>query len=249
MRSVDAFMLHIIERLLELQELDRQIIRRTTRMKRVRPERESLLVRASDSSRALESARQQARKLEARRKELELETESEQARIRKYSEQQLQTRKNEEYRALTNEITGCRQRISTMEDRQLELMEEADRAEEHIRQTEKEADEARQLADAEVARLDQHMSDLEEETADLRRRRTRLTGNLDPATLSRYERLLRNRGDQSLVGVDGGNCGGCHVKLPVQIVINCKEQKEIIFCPNCGRMLYFAEGMSTRTAE
>ncbi len=242
-------MLEIVEKLLELQELDRQILQHSSRLERIPPERKSLIFKASDSGKELEEAKLAAHQLESRRKELELEAESEQAKIGRYSEQQLQTRKNEEYRALTSEIEGCRRRISDLEDRQLELMEEADRAQERIERAERTATQTRELADQEAVRLDQHEQELKERLQGLQHERSQRSCHVEPSVLTRYERLLRNRGDQSLVGVDRGNCGGCHVRLPPQIVISCKEQKAIIDCPNCGRMLYYAEGMLMRPAD
>ena len=48
--------------------------------------------------------------------------------IEKYSLQQFQTKKNEEYRALANEIENCRKAIIKIEDQEIELMEQAEQA-------------------------------------------------------------------------------------------------------------------------
>jgi predicted nucleic acid-binding Zn-ribbon protein len=66
---------------------------------------------------------------------------------------------------------------------------------------------------------------------------------VEPIALGRYERILKTKGDNVLVGVHRVVCGGCHVKLPMQVCLHAKAQLEIASCPNCGRMLYFTPDM------
>jgi predicted nucleic acid-binding Zn-ribbon protein len=33
------------------------------------------------------------------------------------------------------------------------------------------------------------------------------------------------------------------MKLPAQIITNCRGQSEVITCPSCGRILYFTPDM------
>jgi uncharacterized protein len=67
---------------------------------------------------------------------------------------------------------------------------------------------------------------------------------VDDSARSRYDRLLKSKGDNVVVGVDHAACGGCHMKLPAQILVSCQGQKEIVTCPNCGRILYFTRDMA-----
>jgi predicted nucleic acid-binding Zn-ribbon protein len=39
------------------------------------------------------------------------------------------------------------------------------------------------------------------------------------------------------------------MKLPAQIVTNCRAQAELVTCPNCGRILYFTRDMILTAAE
>ena len=66
---------------------------------------------------------------------------------------------------------------------------------------------------------------------------------MEPVVLGRYERILKTKGDNVLVGVHRVVCGGCHVKLPMQVFLHAKAQIEIASCPNCGRLLYFTPDM------
>ncbi|MEY2786977.1 MAG: hypothetical protein RLZZ34_120, partial [Verrucomicrobiota bacterium] len=74
-------------------------------------------------------------------------------------------------------------------------------------------------------------------------RATAAAGIDDPSVISRYDRLLKTKGDTLIVGVGGGVCGGCHMKLPTQSIVSAKGQSELVACPSCSRILYFTADM------
>jgi uncharacterized protein len=39
------------------------------------------------------------------------------------------------------------------------------------------------------------------------------------------------------------------MKMPVQLVVSCQAGKEMITCPNCGRILYYTPDMDLAVAE
>ena len=67
--------------------------------------------------------------------------------------------------------------------------------------------------------------------------------------LSKYERQRRTKSERVVVGVDHGVCGGCHVRLPAQVLITCQAEQELAACPNCGRLLYYTRDMTLAAAE
>ena len=76
----------------------------------------------------------------------------------------------------------------------------------------------------------------------------RLAEAVEEGVRERYVRLRKQRGATTVVGVDRGICGGCHMKLPMQVVLSCQAQQEIVTCPNCGRILYFTRDMDLAVA-
>jgi predicted nucleic acid-binding Zn-ribbon protein len=65
----------------------------------------------------------------------------------------------------------------------------------------------------------------------------------------RYERLFKSKGENVVVGVHHGVCGGCHMKLPAQILVMCQAHQELVSCTNCGRILYYTRDMALAGAE
>ena len=79
--------------------------------------------------------------------------------------------------------------------------------------------------------------------------RAELAAAVDESTRNRYERLLKSKGDNVIVGVQHGVCGGCHMKLQQQLIVTCQAQKEIVTCSSCGRILYYTRDMELAGAE
>jgi hypothetical protein len=242
-------MQEVIEKLLVLQDRDRKIHRVQQELAHISPERESLRAKAATTQSQLEAAKNRVKQIESERKRLELDVEAKKSQIEKYANQQLQTRKNEEYKALAHEIETCKTDINKIEDGEIVLMEQAEAAQKEVVRANGEANAAKKLGDDQVAQLDQREENLKKELAELQNGRTELATVVDESARSRYERLLKSKGDNVVVGINHGVCGGCHMKLPPQILISCKSQKEIVSCNNCGRILYYTRDMELAAAE
>lgn len=242
-------MLEVIEKLLILQERDRKLHQLKTELANIEPERRMLNQKAGASEATLETARQTANQIESDRKNLELEVDNRKQRIEKYSLQQFQTKKNEEYRALANEIETCKKEINRIEDQQLELMERAEIAQRGISVAQVEAKDLRRIAEQQISDLNAREARLNSELEELAATRDQLAQPVDESTLSLYERLSRYKGQTAVVGIEHGVCGGCHMKLPVQAVVSCQGQKDIVNCPNCGRILYYTRDMNVAASD
>jgi len=236
-------MLDTIEKLLILQDRDRKIHRVQQELAQIAPERESLRGRASTTQIQLDAAKTRVKQIESERKQLELDVEAKKTQINKYANQQLETRKNEEYKALAHEIETCKGDITRIEDREITLMEQAEVAQKEVARANGEANEAKKLADSQIAELGQREENFKKELASLLQGRTELASAVDETTRNRYERLLKNKGDSAVVGIEHGVCGGCHMKLQQQLIVLCQGQKEIVTCSSCGRILYFTRDM------
>ena len=236
-------MLDSIEKLLILQDRDRKIHRVQQELAQIAPERENLRSRASTTQTQLDAAKSRVKHIESERKQRDLEVEAKKTQIEKYANQQLQTRKNEEYKALAHEIEMAKEAIFKIEDQEIILMEQAEVAQQEVIRATLEANEAKKLADGQIAELGQREENFKKELAALQQGRTELAAAVDELARNRYDRILKSKGDNAVVGIDHGVCGGCHMKLQQQLIVSCQAQKEIVTCSSCGRILYFTPGM------
>ena len=242
-------MLDVIEKLLILQDRDRKLRRVETELAHIEPERQSLKGKSSTAQAELEQAKQRVKQIESDRKRLELEVEAKKTQIERYANQQLQTRKNEEYRALAHEIETCKADIHKIEDQEIELMEKAEKAQKEVAGCTRTFDAAKKLADEQITQLGAREQNLKKELAELKSNREELAAVVDDGVRARYERLFKNKGENVVVGVNHGVCGGCHMKLPAQVLVASQAGQEVVACTNCGRILYYTRDMSLAVAE
>lgn len=242
-------MLDVIEKLLILQDRDQKLDALALELDTISPLRQELERRTQAALTALETAKHRVKHLESERKKLELEAEAKRELIEKYSVQQYQTKKNDEYRALTHEIDMCRQAIVGIENRELDLMEQGETAQ-------RESDTASRNAESARSETQRRLADLANRERELRERQTELVGSRDTLAaavgddlLPRYERLRKVKGSRVVVGVDHGACGGCHMKLPAQVILACRANQQVVHCINCGRILYYTPEMDLVAAE
>jgi len=242
-------MFEAIEKLLILQDRDQKIRRVKGELAHIEPERQTLKTKAATAQAELEQAKLRVRQIESSRKDLELEVEAKKQMIVRYANQQFQTRKNEEYRALAHEIEMCKDAIFKIEDQEIELMEQAEAGQKEVLRATQAVNDARKLMDEQGAQLDAREQNLQKELAELEANREALASAVDESARARYERLVRSKGENVVVGVQHGVCGGCHMKLPPQLLVTCQADKELVACSNCGRILYYTPDMDLAVAE
>jgi predicted nucleic acid-binding Zn-ribbon protein len=242
-------MRELIEKLLILQDRDRRIRQVKGELAGMEPERQSLKSRSSSAQAGLEAAKTRVKELESKRKDLELEVEAKKALISKYANQQLQTRKNEEYRALSHEIDGCKEAIVKIEDQEISLMEQAEQAQKDVITATQALNAAKKIQDDQIGQITSREGNLSKELTELEANRQELSGAVDETVRSKYERLLKNKGENVVVGVQHGVCGGCHMKVSPQTLISCQQQQELVTCSNCGRILYYSRDMDLAVAD
>jgi uncharacterized protein len=242
-------MLDAIEKLLILQDRDRNIRRVEGELAHIEPQRQSFTAKAAAAQAALEAAKAKVKQLEADRKSLELEVEGKKQLIVKYANQQFLTRKNEEYRALAHEIELCKEEIFKIEDKEIAVMEAAETGQKEVARAIQAASETRKLGDDQLAQLAAREQNLKKELAELQTNREELASAVGPSERDRYERLLRHKGENVVVGVQHGVCGGCHMRLPPQLLVACQAAMEMVACSNCGRILYYTPDMDLAVAE
>jgi predicted nucleic acid-binding Zn-ribbon protein len=73
-----------------------------------------------------------------------------------------------------------------------------------------------------------------------------LRAKIPAQILGHYDRLM-NRGKKGLAMVRDQVCTGCHMRLPLSVVMTLMHGKDIQLCDSCGRYLYLASPAETHT--
>jgi len=230
-----------LEQLLVLQNRDQKIKQIRTEMKTLPQQRAQLEKQLAASTANLEAIKLREKQLEVERKKLELDVGTRTESINRLKTQQYETRKNEEFRAMGNEIERYEKEIRQIEDQELELMDQTDRLKAEVAVEEKNVAGARELVARQMQDLDAKGAALEARLVELTKDREEIASRVDEDVRNRFERLFASKGDAAVVALEHEVCTGCHMKITTQTVHRVKNGREIVGCEQCGRILYIAE--------
>lgn len=230
----------IVETLLILQDREKRRREIETQLAAVPRDIVAVEGRIASEKAAIEAAQQELRGLEAKKKVMETEIGSAEQKLARYRTQQLEVRKNDEYRALGHEIETMQAAIGKLEEEELGVMYGIDTA--------------RLKFNEAAAALKQNIAGHEGRIRTLRERETNLKAELieakaaqDAARPGNEEQLLKvydrvaTRYFPACVAVRAGKCGGCHLKISSEVegAIRGRDAKGWATCDQCGRLVYW----------
>jgi len=67
-----------------------------------------------------------------------------------------------------------------------------------------------------------------------------LRAKIPPPMLEHYDRLVA-RGKKGIAAVQNQVCTGCHMRLPIGVIMTLRHEQDIQLCDSCGRYLYLPE--------
>ena len=232
-------MLAEIEQLLVVQDHDTNLKALQSELQTLPFEQNRLEKAIQDRTGALERIRQRAKEIEVERKKLELDASTRRDQIARYKTQQFQTRKNDEFQALGNEIARLEKEISQTEDHEIDLMEQAENTGREIQRAESDFKVEQAQLQQQLVALKQKgevLTKTLEETKAARQKSGAAV--VDQELLGRYERIFQSKGGSAVVPIEHEVCMGCHMKNTTTNVHRAKLGREIVYCEHCGRMLY-----------
>lgn len=233
-------MLDIIAKLLQVQERDQRLRNLQRDLKDV----PNLQARAKDQlagdQAACEAAQLRMREVEVKIKNVEIEIQTRQNTIKRLQDQQFETRKNEEFQALGNEVIRYQKDVNGLEDQEIEHMEALEAAKAVLKDAQGKLAITQGRVNEELKQLDERAANLQQRITELKAERVALVGPIDPSDLNIYDRLMKSKGNSAIVVVDAGICGGCHMKLVSATLNAIKAEDAMVHCEQCGRILYFA---------
>jgi len=227
--------------LVQLQQTDTRILEKKRFIDKV-PLRVHEVDEPLRSAKAeLEKIRQNIETVLKKKKEKETALEETQEKIRKMKARSTDLKTNKEYQAHLKEVESSEKEIAGYEDEILRVMVQLDSLvkEKTVREQSVKAEEEKILAfkkdlDADVARLEQELLQLKAE-------REHIVSRLEPDIYNTYLTLLRRGGGVALARAVDEICLGCDMNIPPQMFVQIRKNAELIQCPQCHRILFYAE--------
>ena len=228
----------IVEQLRAVQEHDCRIRELEKEAHDVPARKEQELARLNTHREELAEAENNLKAGQAALHDLELENESHEEEIRKLRQQQMEIKTNREFKAMEHEIAAVQEKISALEDRELELMEQLDARRKDVAEKKTALEEEDELVQRDVGELDERLAGIHAELETERGARQAAAAQVtDKALLAKYDGLMRNK-DRALAPLDGAVCGGCHMRLPPSVGHDIQRDDQVVTCGYCGRILY-----------
>ncbi len=231
-----------ISRLWDLQTIDLKITELQHEVERIpirRAEVDGEIAKLGDlSARADEGVKDLERRIRAEEKEVE----SLRTRQTRLKQQQMEVKKNEEYRAILEEIGYVDKQIGEKEDFILDLMEQVEVARREAVETARRLREDSARLAQESSRLDDAARFLQDESENLKRRREGTLGSVPADMLRIYTKLANGLGGIAVAEVREEICQVCHVRLRPQAYQELRTTDKFMQCESCSRILYCQNG-------
>src|SRR5258708_39187546 len=208
-----------LEKLLGLQERDSKRLALEQQLKAVPREIAAIEGRIAAEKAAIESAKTEWRELESKKKLLEVEIGTAEEKIAKYKTQQSQVRKNDEYQALTHEIDTAQTGIGTLEEQEIGVMLLIDEAKKRFVAAEAELKKNITGHEGRIRMLREREQQLQTEVKAAQEAVAAARPGGPEPQLKIYDRIAIKPGHPVCVPVNGDRCGGCHLKVPADIVV------------------------------
>ncbi|MCP5488881.1 MAG: hypothetical protein H7A43_09555 [Verrucomicrobia bacterium] len=231
-----------IEKILDLQERDRRLRQLSQELTDI-PARQKLVeTRLQQHRDSVKQAQDALNHNLSAIKQVELDVDARQTRIRKFLDEQTKVKNNDQYRALDQEIRSLRKQIREIEEREIKLMEEGEILKARVDELKESLSREEKGVGTDVEALGDRLSQISSERGALQAERDEMAKDIDEEWLSRYDRIFRNKGDFALVPVENASsCGGCHMRLPPQSIQDVKRATAMVSCSYCGRLLYWMD--------
>lgn len=227
------------EHLLILQDRDLRLRDIHLQLERIPRDKEQASERLAQTKTATAAAKLAVQENEVAIKNVELDIGTRRETINRLKKQQFETRKNEEYQALGQEVIRYGKEVDALETTELELMEKADQLRGVLAELEDALGKLQKGVDEEIAALNQRQATMEAEKVEVQAKRDAEIAKLDEDLASLYDRLLASRGAPVVVALTPvAQCQGCHVKAISSVAVRVQGGKELVQCENCGRILY-----------
>lgn len=179
-----------------------------------------------------------SKELVNRKRTLEGEVEMLQTKLSRLKDQLMTVKTNKEYTAMLHEIQGVEDHIRSEEDKILDIMEETEDMEAHLKGAEKEMLRKTAEIQAEIEKTKSSAPQFETELARLREERASMESSIESDLLARYRRIAGASKGIALAEAKDELCSACHVRIRPQVYAELLRTDNIYSCDSCSRILF-----------
>ena len=151
---------------------------------------------------------------------------------------------NKEYQAHLFEIELANKKKDALEERVLLAMEQGEEKRKDLEKIEKLLQDVTQTLEQEQVELESLSAKLADDVTRIEQEKKSLLDSLEKRVYHRYSTLKSSLKLVVVATVQGETCQGCQLQIPPQLVASVKRADELLTCPYCHRILYYAEALN-----
>jgi predicted nucleic acid-binding Zn-ribbon protein len=162
--------------------------------------------------------------------------------IKKQNEQLNTLKSNEAYFKMQHEISAKKEELDGIESEILEQFEKIEEKQQEINQLTGQLEEKKKEIKDKQDEYKGKQSGLESNKKEVDDKIAPIEERIKPDLLNTYKKIKERRDGVALAQIiDSTSCGGCHWRLPPQVVNEVLKEEEVVFCENCTRLLYMPD--------
>ena len=227
-----------VSNILTLQEFDMKLRGLETKYRTIPNERHKLREEYEAAQAALAAARENVAKADRNLKQTEAEIAAQNEAVRKFLTQSALVKKNDEYQALLQNIEVAKGRISELESRVIELLDEQEAARKALADQEREFAATDKQVREELAEFEQLIETIKADAVKLKAEKKKFMPRVELNVLNAYQNILTRDKGAPVVPIVNGSCGNCSLKVTPQL-INEAKKGTLVYCDNCSHILYY----------
>ena len=187
----------------------------------------------------IEAASHALKEKEVERSELDTQIKTKEESIARFRTQQLEVKKNDEYRALTHQIEQTEQEISDLEVRGIELLIEIDESSETFHD-QKSTIEARIVKERkQISLLGEREENLTAKIDEAKAVLETARSMVEEQYVSHYDRVKKlSKRPPYVAKIQAHRCGSCHLRVSNEVNGSALVAGEPHFCDQCACMVY-----------
>ncbi len=190
---------------------------------------------------ALEAAKKHLQEERVQAKKRETMIQSQQGKIDELKGRLNQVRKNDEYKAIQNQIAHDQSSIAKLEDELLQVYEQIDGQAKAVAALDAEFKTFEKDVEEFSRKIQQNSADHASKLQELESAVVAAEHVIPEDQRERYRRSIKQWSADALAAVENSTCAGCFVSVTPQMLNELINANSLVFCKTCGRILYLAE--------
>ena len=213
-----------IEKLIIVQAKDLALQKLLLEIERIPKDRTKIQGLIEEEKASIESAKSELNAKEVERNDLDSQIKAKESDIAKFKTQQLEVKKNDEYRALTHQIEQAQTDISQLEEKEIEIMYSIDEAKISFEEAKTEIDERIAHQSKQLTELETRLKQLNADVQSAEDNYTQSRESVDQEALEIYDRTkLQTKRPPYISSIEVQNCAGCHLRVSNLSLIHISE--------------------------